>query len=286
MELQAEDVEELLYRGILEALGYSQNRRPFLELAQRLPWHTLRPAALSLAQGSRPRAVRGWMLAAAGLLGGSGPGAPSSYLARMGAPFEHVTPLDPRAWCFAGVRPANRPDRRITGAAALLGEYLDAGLLEGFTPKVKATSLRGLGKALTVVQEGVTLIGRSRALDMGVNVVLPVMHAWGVAIGDPALARGCLGMYRRAPRLAENEITREMAALLGIAASSLGGGALRQQGLMHLYRLVLKDGLNPRGKVEGSKTFMERARVYRLNRSRGVDASGIIAPMAVVREAV
>ena len=34
--------EEVLYRGLLEGLGYSRNRDPFRRLAETLPWRALR----------------------------------------------------------------------------------------------------------------------------------------------------------------------------------------------------------------------------------------------------
>lgn len=234
-ELRHEDIEELLYRGMLEALGYSQNRGPFLELGRRLPWRTVRSAGLGLSQELRLPAITRWMMAGAGLL-------PKSSLALAG-PLRRITPLEPGAWCFAGVRPANRPDRRIAGAAVLLARHLDTGWLAGFLPLVQEASVNPLGSTLTVVQDGVTLVGRSRALDMAVNVILPMVHAWCVVNDNPELARSCLTLYQVTPRLADNEITREMAKLLRRGALSIGGGARRQQGLLHLYRLLLNGAL-------------------------------------------
>ncbi len=43
-----------------------------------------------------------------------------------------------------------------------------------------------------------------------------------------------------APRLEENELTREMTVLLDLPVRTIPLGALRQQGLMHLYQRLLK----------------------------------------------
>ena len=40
--MKQESAEKLLYQEILEALGYSRNREPVLELAGRLPWRVIR----------------------------------------------------------------------------------------------------------------------------------------------------------------------------------------------------------------------------------------------------
>ena len=267
--LGQEDAEELLYRGLLEALGYSRNREPFRELAQHLPWRMVRDTVRAVPRRSRVLAIRHLLLSAAGLPGET-PALTEEALSSQWDPKSlHITPMEPSAWCFAGVRPVNQPRRRMEGAAALLANYLDTGLLPGFLPLVREASVAALSNALTAVEGQVTLIGNGRALDIAVNVVLPLLHAWGLLRGDRALASSCIHLYRKAPRLAENEITREMAALLpGLSnhAPSVAGtrqagnhpqnmpegaqpplrrGALQQQGLMHLYQVLLED-VDPR----------------------------------------
>lgn len=43
--LKQEGADQALYEGLLEALGYSKNKEPFLKLARALPWRELRAAA-------------------------------------------------------------------------------------------------------------------------------------------------------------------------------------------------------------------------------------------------
>ncbi len=241
-QLDHADVEGLLYLGILEALGYSRNRKPFMELARRLPWHTLQDAVGSVPPAYREPAARHMMMRVAGLSrrtpippeeAGFPPG--SGWLG-------HASPMDASAWCFASIRPGNQPAVRIAGAAGLVGRYLDTGLLGGLVPLARGKSMAALSSALTVVDGRTTLIGRGRALDISVNVVLPLFHAWSLHKRDPALTGSCLRLFRAAPRLAENEITREMAFLLsGSSKHTPAGGAQRQQGLIHLYEVLLKD---------------------------------------------
>ena len=212
--LGQDDAEELLYQGILEALGYSRNREPFRELAQRLPWRMVRNIVRAVPRRSRVLAMRHLLLSVAGLPGETPATTEEAAFSRGDPGSLHITPMEPSAWCFAGVRPVNQPRRRLEGAAALLAGYLDTGLLPGFLSLARDRDATALRNALTVVESRVTLIGKGRALDMAVNVVLPLLHAWGLLRGDRALADSCLCLYRKAPRLAENEITREMAALL------------------------------------------------------------------------
>ncbi|MBI4198971.1 MAG: DUF2851 family protein [Chloroflexi bacterium] len=231
--------EEPLYADLLDALGYNQNRQAFRELARRLPWGRLRAVARGLPLQERPSFLEAVLLWVAGL-------APASAL-RPGQTAAWPAPMDRSVWCFAGVRPANRPERRIAGAAELLSSLADSGLLQGLVALVSGSGLPLLVRALVVKRCGLPLIGPSRALDMVINVVLPWVHAWGAATGDLALARRCLCLYRRAPRLEENEITREMAALLHLGAGRAVGTAVVQQGLLWMYRHLLASGLAGRG---------------------------------------
>ncbi len=239
-DMEREDAEEVVYQGILEALGYSRNRDPMRELARRLPWRAVQDIAWGAPQHQRRLALRCLLLTVAGLPGRMPEDKERGEFYSEGVRPISETPMDPRAWCFAGVRPSNQPHRRLAGAAALLAGYLDTGLLAGLLPLAQQKSVAALRNALTVADGGVTLIGRDRALDVAVNVVLPALYACGSLVADQALVESCLCLYRQAPRLADNEITREMAELLGVAGTTRGAGAMRQQGLLHLYQVLLE----------------------------------------------
>ena len=88
------------------------------------------------------------------------------------------------------------------------------------------------------------LIGKDRAGDLAVNVVLPFFHAFNglypgrVPCGDP------LGFYRSFGKLQDNELIREMSAQLFDPAWPGGGPlkivntACRQQGLLRLHAVL------------------------------------------------
>ena len=75
---------------------------------------------------------------------------------------------------------------------------------------------------------------------------------------ETALAFRCLRLAEGSPRLAENELTREMAVLLNLPARNFPLGALRQQGLMHLYRRLLQGVPSS----DGSELLKEEAAMY------------------------
>lgn len=246
-KLLEEDADELLYRGIMESLGYSRNRHAFLKLAHLAPWRRLCQAGGGLSGAQRASEVRRVLTATSGLEEGERAAQTESRGERM----------DRSEWRFAGVRPGNQPLSRIEGAAALAARFLETGLVRGLSPAVTEDSPGPLLRTLTAGGGGRTLIGKSRALDMAVNHVLPFFHAWGVLVADGGLAEAALRLYRRAPRLAENEMTREMASLLEIEGRLLRG-AVAQQGLIQMYREMLADGADGGG-VEAVR---ERAAAY------------------------
>ncbi len=234
--LLEEDADEMLYRGIMESLGYSRNRHAFLKLAHLASWRRLCRAGEGMTGPQRAYGVRRILTVTAGLEEGESAVRTESLGEEM----------DRGEWRFAGVRPGNQPLTRIEGAAALAARFLDAGLVRGLRPAVTGDSLGSLVRALTVNEGGRTLIGKSRALDMAVNHVLPFFHAWGVLVEGGSLAENALRLYWRAPRLAENEMTREMASLLEVEGRLLKG-AVAQQGLIQMYREMLADGADGGG---------------------------------------
>ena len=243
-ELLEEDADELLYRGIMESLGYSRNRDAFLKLSRLAPWRRLCQAGEGLCGVQKASGLRRLLKVTAGLEDGGS-------MART-VPRGEV--MDRGEWRFAGIRPGNRPLPRIEGAAALAARFLDAGLVRGLRPAVAEDGPGQLARALMVSEGGRTLIGKSRALDIAVNHVLPFFHAWSVLVGDGSMAEDALRLYFRMPRLADNEMTREMAALLEVEERLLKG-AVAQQGLIQMYREML-DG----GSIEAVR---ERGAAYR-----------------------
>lgn len=237
--LSQRDPPQVLYEGLMEALGYLQNRGPFLNLARALPYAALEERARGL---SREKGVGLLYALLMGQAGFSGP-----------APFPPA--LDPRGWHTFRVRPANLPQRRLRAASHLLSRYLRPGLLPGLLGLVeRARGHREIETGLVVGEGSPALLGRGRAGEMAVNALLPFAWAWGQAMGVGHLAQQALDIYRGYPRLEENELTRLMRARLLVQPfanlvkgqpSAKGAGptpprdtglACQEQGMIHLYR--------------------------------------------------
>ena len=85
------------------------------------------------------------------------------------------------------------------------------------------------------------LVGRSKAGEILVNVILPFAFGWGRVADEPALREKAIRLYSCYPRLADNAITRHMARQLcweyGRELT-----ACRQQGLIHIFRTYCREG--------------------------------------------
>ena len=223
-----------LYRGLMEALGYSRNREPFLALADGMPLRLLERVLMGVGAADRGEALQALLLGGAGLLEG-----PAQLLDKeVGAAAtsslqEHwqATALAPvvaaGAWVHFRIRPDNRPVRRLLGMARLLERTWEEGLLSAMVSAVREGTVVGLLEALTVgpPREGgrrASLIGAGRAGEMAVNVLLPFCAAWGSATGDRRLRASAWSLYRAWPALPENEVTREMRARLTVQGGRRG----------------------------------------------------------------
>ncbi len=227
MELASGDAEQALYAGIMEALGYSANRRPFAALAASVPMTRLRDVR-DEPSVTRLLAIRALLVSASGLMSSVSP----EDAERFRAALVGLPPLKKIAepWKIFRVRPSNHPLRRIEGAAMLIDRALDEGLVSVLARSVREGTHRPVIDRLSAPP----FIGEGRAREIAVNVALPFMYAWGGIARDRELRTASMEVFRKMPGLADNEITREMKRLLPPGVDTRG--ARRQQGLIHLYK--------------------------------------------------
>lgn len=221
--------DQALYQALMEGLGYSSNRRPFVELASRAPYRAVVEAAGQLPPGDRRAAIGSWLGACSGLI------EPESSRPRgigMG--------MNRGEWRLFRVRPANHPWRRIMGAAVLLDRLWESGLAAGVAEVASQLSPTKLTAALSAPGvDGPALVGPGRAKDLAVNAVLPFMHAWRKIDVQAPEPDGALALFQRFPCLTDNQSTREMKAqLLPLEWRKTVTNARRQQGLLHLSALL------------------------------------------------
>lgn len=227
--LALEDAPQVLYQGLMRALGYAKNKHPFEELGRLLPLSVLEGFAWGRRGEEQVAVLQSLLLGTAGLL------ACAPELETVWQTLGCQQVMRREQWRLFRVRPENQPTRRLVAASYLIARYLDTGLLEGFLALLKTSDAAGdLESGLIVSAMGITFLGRGRAGEVVVNVVLPFFAAWAEASSRGELRRRVLGLYRSYPRLGDNESTRRMAKLLGEEGQETVNSARRQQGLLHL----------------------------------------------------
>ena len=245
--IRADGPDQALYQALMEGLGYSSNRRPFIELASRAPYQAVTEAAGQLPPGDRFQAICSWLVAGSGLAEAASPRPPG----RLCQPeqLSHPETRGPKKigpamnrgeWRLFRVRPANHPRRRLVGAALILDRFLERGLAVGLGEIVQGLSPAKLTEALCVPgMAGPAFVGPGRAKDLAVNAVLPFTYAWAEVSGKGPGPDAALALYHLFPRLADNELFREMTEqLLHRGWRKAVSDARRQQGLLHLSALL------------------------------------------------
>ncbi len=263
------DFEQLLYESIMEALGYAKNRRPFRELAQRVP--------LSQLTGKTDEEIQVLLFGVAGLL----PSQSHRQIARHAAdeeafierlewlwkasePYTAPSRMSGEQWHFAGIRPANYPTRRIPGISQLISRCQDS-LMMVFLPLIEGGATenkRGLSRIRRqlleklmpapsgywvehshfgkgIPQRGAALIGGDRASDIIINALLPIALVWAEHSQSPTLAAAVLRLYDSYPKLQENHITQRIEAQLFNAQQPIrliSPSAKKQQGALYLHK--------------------------------------------------
>lgn len=235
---------EVLYQELWDGLGFSANRMPMREVAQRLPLAAVEAVLATCQEPDRLALARGLLFGVAGML----PLAPSDAAIAHLRPGEvdaaerlwrergsawHNESLSPAAWTRARVRPANHPALRLAAGAAMLAQAR-GGLLAALLDPLRA----GCDPAPAIQElaswDGTVGIGAGRAAGLTVNAILPFALALANQNNEPALADAVAVVWERLPPAEPNEATRR--ALRQVAGSArLGGlGARGQQGLLHL----------------------------------------------------
>jgi hypothetical protein len=256
-----EKADQVLYQGIMEALGYARNQEPFRNLAQKLPLWWLEELILGQPSPLRLVTLQALLFGMAGLLPRqrvkrSGDGDHwEEGLERLWDSFAIKETMNETEWHFFKVRPANFPSRRLAAASYLLTKYLGQGLSQDTLRLVSRFNSRNalieLERSLLVVASGYwanhfdfgvsgwnpTLIGWGRAREIVVNILLPFCFAWAELAAEVKLKNRVLELYHSYPKLAQNRLTKYMEVkLFPLNSPQRASSACQQQGLIHLYQ--------------------------------------------------
>ena len=227
-DLSVVEPDQVVWRGVCEALGFQRNTRPFGQLAEAVPWSLA--AAVMADRG--PVGLAGLLLGTAGLLAEAT--LPEAHAWRALQRSLGVRPaLQRSSWDRAQVRAANAPEVRCRGLAEVAARWSTAaggGRRRGLADQV----LDHVGRAAAVrrpklwqVTCAAPWIGRGRAQIIAVNVLVPFASAMGLAEAE--------ALFERLPGEPRNRVVRYMAAQLGMPGVRFRG-ACQQQGLLQLFK--------------------------------------------------
>ena len=251
--------EQSLKEGLFAGLGYKQNFWPMRRLAESIC--NRHPSA----KGTESEIViHALLLGLGGLM-------PSEWRGNDDARDRHLgelwsvwwrlrdsvgsSKLPDGLWRFSGLRPANRPERRLALAAQWLA---DEGLVseiedwceERPNQKDVVNSLRKIlsqrGEsfwdnhhtfASEAMSKSAPLIGGERINELAVNAILPWLFARAKAGRSQALVRRIETRYQSWPKSADNSVLRlARQRLLGTKSPRTFKTAAHQQGLLQIVR--------------------------------------------------
>ena len=194
--------DQLMYQGLMEALGYARNRKPFLALS--------RAAPLSVFESLRkepPATVEFGIFAVLAMVGNMLERAPTpeqSQIRRVASSMGTHCRLSESDWSMFRVRPHSHPINRMRAVAYILASCLD----EGLSGRMRAIFERGGAKALLKAVSDAPLVGRGLALVIAANVLLPCLY--GLRPSE-----GIVGEFRKMPSPPADSVTRGVANALG-----------------------------------------------------------------------
>lgn len=241
---------QALWEGLFTALGYKQNSWPMRRMAELLP---------ELGQADETVTLLARLLGVGGLLPDQldRDKLTNRYLRTLWDQWwrdrdrlaKRILPRD--VWTFHGLRPANRPERRLALAACWLSRpdfvpWLDDWVCQTETRPTPAAALLG---HLTASDEywsthwtfrsgrfpkAQPLLGAGRLHDIAVNVILPWLYARAAADDNTGLRQRVVERYFAWPKGQDNSRLRFVRQrLLGVRRISLRGAAA-QQGLLQV----------------------------------------------------
>lgn len=237
LDIDAFGADQALWLGILGALGYPRNKRAFRAVATRANWE-------SVSKFQNASEIEHHLLHASGLADSGSPRFPLK-----GSAPEWVRPFG---------RPANAPQSRIKSISALVPIWRKNGgivacaseiVKNADNPKLLADMFR---PHLLLQAKQYTPLGKARASEITVNVILPAVFAMATHSqkdrpSSTYLKNKALQLFSNHPKLSENLVTKEAVIALGIDHTVPNVLTARdQQGLIALYREMFRHGIKTR----------------------------------------
>jgi hypothetical protein len=215
-------MDQLLYEGLMEGMGFAKNRVPFLFLARAVNLGALRRFGLDDRE-----TVAAILFGAAGLLPRSVPDAESRlYVRTLRRRWARLRPvlcvplLHPADWLFFRLRPANFPPARLAAVAGLLPVLFGKGALHGILSSAADEAVQPrtwwgeLREIFAVspdpfwsrhvhfagpVRLRKSCVGQERLLDLAANLLVPTVLLHARRSGGSDVLRRCVALLESLP---------------------------------------------------------------------------------------
>lgn len=244
--LMLSDFDQVLYEGLMEALGYDKNKQNMLNLAQAIP---LKSIQAWRQEGMSALELVSILCCSTGLLTRCQNRLDAGLVQIIQKTYEHqkffAKSLDIE-WHLFRIRPGNHPVFRIFAMGNLLHKTLDHGLLNFFLNQThsggsdhkknfvcfaKIFTEATLPGAEMLPKPGKGLIG-----NIYVNIFLPISYMYYEKHADASAQQRVTDDYSYFPALQENHITRFMGRYMSPSHNKLANGkTLYQQGLIEIF---------------------------------------------------
>ncbi len=258
--------EQLLYEGILEALGYSKNQEPFLKLARNLSPKYFSDSIDPKITKDQISHIEAILFGVAGFLIAPGKemdNESKKYLNSLRSIWKKYQKLYRKEflkesdWQFFRLRPENFPTVRLAGASRLVVKFLQKRILKSIVPiiknrgqasKVKYSELKQIfiipaeGFWITHFRFGETsnihlktLIGKSRADEIILNTIIPICLLYARIFKDRDFHIETMKIFEHCPPLSDNTIIRIISSQLIKSKFKLSSAKL-QHGALQCYK--------------------------------------------------
>lgn len=244
--LMLSDFDQVLYEGMMEALGYDKNKHNMLSLAQAIPLSDIRAWQ---KEGLSALELVAILSCGSGLLERCGKQLDDRLRGLLTEAWEQQSYFSRRLqidWQLFRIRPLSHPIFRIFAMASLIHRTAEQGLMEFFRERVLANKTDGkkvfhdfAGIFAASVLPGTEKLprpGRGLIGNIYVNIFLPVSFMYCEKHSDAENVERILNYYTQFPALQENHIIRYMGRYLSPAhMKAVNSKTVLQQGLMEIF---------------------------------------------------
>jgi len=238
------DYEQIIYEGIMEAMGYDKNKFNFMMIARNLSCSQLRQW---FSEGMQLDELISILLFSTGLIEHNDKQLDKESVAYLASVYEAQPYHSQRLkidWQAFRIRPANHPVFRMLSMAVFLERNLQNGLLKSILSVMESGEIKsimnGLNKLFPANGLNTTLpipkLGAGLASNILLNILLPITELYYEKTANETQQQRMFALYREFPGLPVNRIITFMLKHLSkTQARQAVSKATFQQGLIELY---------------------------------------------------